>query len=119
MTLDSVSINGAQLDASAYERTPDKLTIKSCPTGDFDLEIVTTIKPQENTLLEGLYKSGGNYCSQVGIVERIACVSRLSPALIYASMGVLWLPQDCGTVQGRSRTSRSCIQSAATVPFFQ
>lgn len=32
--------------------------------GDVEVEIVTHIKPQENTLLEGLYKSGGNYCTQ-------------------------------------------------------
>ena len=31
------------------------------PEGDapFELEVVTEIKAQENTLLEGLYKSGG------------------------------------------------------------
>ena len=28
------------------------------------MEIQTRIKPQENTSLEGLYKSGGNYCTQ-------------------------------------------------------
>ena len=65
MVLTSVSINGKALNESDYERVPDKLTIKSLPEGEFDLEIVTTIKPQENTLLEGLYKSGGNFCSQV------------------------------------------------------
>ena len=27
-------------------------------------QIVTSIKPQENTDLEGLYKSSGNYCTQ-------------------------------------------------------
>jgi hypothetical protein len=28
------------------------------------VQIVTAIKPQENSDLEGLYKSGGNYCTQ-------------------------------------------------------
>ena len=65
MQLDSVSINGKKLEASAYDYKPDKLTIKACPEGTFELEVQTTIKPQENTLLEGLYKSGGNFCSQV------------------------------------------------------
>lgn len=65
MLLDSVSINGKALNDSDYERVPDKLTIKSLPDGEFDLEVVTTIKPHENTLLEGVYKSGGNFCSQV------------------------------------------------------
>ena len=30
----------------------------------FELEIVTRIKPEENTALEGLYKSSGMYCTQ-------------------------------------------------------
>lgn len=29
-------------------------------------QIVTAIKPQDNSLLEGLYKSGGMFCTQVG-----------------------------------------------------
>lgn len=29
-------------------------------------QIVTAIKPQDNSDLEGLYKSSGNYCTQVG-----------------------------------------------------
>ncbi len=41
------------------------LPVEALPDGEFDLEIVTHIKPQENSLLEGLYKSGGNFCSQV------------------------------------------------------
>lgn len=65
MVLDSVSIDGTVVDAANVVRTPDSLTITGCPAGAFTLEIVTTIKPQENTLLEGLYKSSGNFCSQV------------------------------------------------------
>lgn len=45
--------------------TPKSLTLKSPPAGEFELEVVTAIKPQDNSLLEGLYKSGGNYCTQV------------------------------------------------------
>ena len=69
MQLQSVSINGEPLAEGAYDRQPALLTIKSPPAGEFDLEIVTIIKPQENTLLEGLYKSGGNFCSQA----RLSC----------------------------------------------
>jgi hypothetical protein len=29
------------------------------------LKVTTALKPQDNSLLEGLYKSGGNYCTQV------------------------------------------------------
>lgn len=57
---------GKPLQESGYELTSKSLTIKSPPAGDFDLELVTAIKPQDNSLLEGLYKSGGNYCTQVG-----------------------------------------------------
>jgi aminopeptidase N len=65
MKLDSIEINGEAVDASNYELTPQKLVLKACPPGEFELKITTTIKPQENTLLEGLYKSGGNFCTQV------------------------------------------------------
>ncbi|CAA6655468.1 unnamed protein product [Spirodela intermedia] len=34
------------------------------PSGTFTLEIVTEICPQNNTSLEGLYKSSGNFCTQ-------------------------------------------------------
>ena len=30
----------------------------------FVLRVVTEIRPQDNTLLEGLYKSSGNFCTQ-------------------------------------------------------
>lgn len=30
----------------------------------FDLEVSTELRPQDNSLLEGLYKSGGNFCTQ-------------------------------------------------------
>lgn len=36
-----------------------------CVTGEFELEIHTDVHPEQNTSLEGLYKSGGNYCTQV------------------------------------------------------
>lgn len=67
--LEAVEINGSAVDPSTYEKTPKMLTLNSCPHGDFELKIVTKIKPQENTLLEGLYKSSGNFCTQVCCVE--------------------------------------------------
>lgn len=44
--------------------TDKSLTLSSPPAGDYVLELVTEIKPQENSRLEGLYKSGGNFCTQ-------------------------------------------------------
>ena len=56
---------GATVAPDAYELTPRSLTLKAPPAGPFSLRVVTAIKPQDNSLLEGLYKSGGNYCTQV------------------------------------------------------
>jgi hypothetical protein len=33
-------------------------------------QVTTELKPQDNSLLEGLYKSGGNYCTQVRAVQQ-------------------------------------------------
>lgn len=60
----AVKVNGEALPAEAYELEPKGLTIKSPPEGEFELEIHTDVHPEQNTSLEGLYKSGGNYCTQ-------------------------------------------------------
>jgi aminopeptidase N len=65
VSLVSIKVNGAEVAASNYERTEKTLTVNGLPSGEFELAITTTIKPQENTLLEGLYKSGGNFSTQV------------------------------------------------------
>ena len=61
----ALAINGSPLPESAYKRTDKILTITAPPPGDFELTAVTHIKPQDNTSLEGLYKSGGNFTTQV------------------------------------------------------
>ncbi|MDH5611404.1 MAG: aminopeptidase N [Gammaproteobacteria bacterium] len=63
LVLEHISIDGKALAASEYEVTDTDLTIHSVPDA-FTLEIKTIIKPQENTSLEGLYKSSGNFCTQ-------------------------------------------------------
>lgn len=63
LSLESISIDGKTLQASEYTVTGTDLTIHSVPDA-FTLEIKTTTKPQENTSLEGLYKSSGNFCTQ-------------------------------------------------------
>lgn len=65
VSLVGVKVAGKEWPKDKYEVTPKFLTIKELPSGDFDVEIDVDIKPQENTILEGLYKSSGNYCSQV------------------------------------------------------
>ncbi|MBP2231568.1 aminopeptidase N [Azospirillum agricola] len=63
LELVSVALDGRTLGADAYTLTPDNLTIPGTPDR-FTLETVVRIKPQENTALEGLYKSSGNFCTQ-------------------------------------------------------
>lgn len=63
----SVAINSVPLAADAYTLAADALTVHADAlpaTPTWQLEIVTAIKPHENTLLEGLYKSSGAYCTQ-------------------------------------------------------
>ncbi|GAA6204367.1 aminopeptidase N [Thalassotalea sp. SU-HH00458] len=63
LTLVSVSIDGVALNKEHYELTETLLTIPVSKS-DFSLTIVTEINPVENTALEGLFKSGGAFCTQ-------------------------------------------------------
>jgi aminopeptidase N len=63
LELESVAINGVALQGGAYKITENGLVIAEPPT-NFELEIVTRIKPQNNLSLEGLYLSNGMYCTQ-------------------------------------------------------
>lgn len=58
----SLSINDQAFDD--YVLGDAGLHISSPPQGEFTLEIQTKIYPAQNTALEGLYMSGGNYCTQ-------------------------------------------------------
>ncbi len=63
LVLQSLSINGAALSESDYQCSAETLTVHSVPA-EFVLECVTEIKPQDNTSLEGLYKSNTMFCTQ-------------------------------------------------------
>jgi aminopeptidase N len=63
MRLVSVAIDGRPLEPADYAVGPDSLTIFN-PPPSFTLEVVTELKPQENTSLEGLYRTSGNFCTQ-------------------------------------------------------
>ena len=56
-------IDGRALDESEYQLDDEQLRIEGLPDSCV-LECVTLIKPQENTSLEGLYKSNGMFCTQ-------------------------------------------------------
>ncbi|ABD80997.1 aminopeptidase N [Saccharophagus degradans] len=59
----SVAINGEVLSASDYTVDDVSLTISNLPD-TFIFECVTKIQPQDNTSLEGLYKSRTMFCTQ-------------------------------------------------------
>ncbi len=57
----SVKLDGK---AVKYETDEKFLTLPAPAQDEFTLEIETEIDPASNTRLEGLYKSGGNWCTQ-------------------------------------------------------
>ena len=59
-----IALDGAELQLSPEELTPDRLTIAQPPRQAFTLEIETTVDPSSNTQLMGLYRSGSAYCTQ-------------------------------------------------------
>ena len=59
----SVAIDGRKLAAAEYTFADGKLRIAQVPD-QFELEVETLIAPENNTALEGLYLSSGNYCTQ-------------------------------------------------------
>ena len=63
LVLDSIALDGEALSESQYRLTETALTIET-PPAEFVLETVAIIEPQNNTALEGLYKSSGNFCTQ-------------------------------------------------------
>ncbi|QGZ95568.1 aminopeptidase N [Terricaulis silvestris] len=63
LELQSIAIDGALLTTDKYELEPGKLIILDPPV-QFRLDIVTRISPATNTHLDGLYMSGGRFCTQ-------------------------------------------------------
>lgn len=63
MELMAVMLDGNILTESDYYLSDDSMMIANVPT-TFTLDITTRLKPHENTSLEGLYRSGGMFCTQ-------------------------------------------------------
>ena len=61
LTLEALKVDGA--DWSNYTADESSLEIRELPS-QCELTIVTLINPEANTALEGLYKSGGAFCTQ-------------------------------------------------------
>jgi len=62
LKLISIKVNG--VDARSQCQITDETLTISTGLSEFKLEIVTEISPQQNTSLEGLYRTSGNYCTQ-------------------------------------------------------
>ncbi|RJX72828.1 aminopeptidase N [Vibrio sinensis] len=61
LNLKGVEVNGEQW--SHYQQVDGGLELTELPK-QFELTITTLINPEANTALEGLYKSGGAFCTQ-------------------------------------------------------
>ena len=71
---DDLYLNGEHLElmelkldgevVNDFEKDEKGLTLPCPHKKKFTLDITTRIQPEENTRLEGLYKSGGTYCTQ-------------------------------------------------------
>ena len=61
--LAEVALDGTPLPGDRYSFDGETLTIPEVPP-TFTLDVVTILRPQDNTFLEGLYRSGGIFCTQ-------------------------------------------------------
>ncbi|MFG1486675.1 aminopeptidase N [Halobacteriovorax sp. RZ-2] len=62
LILKSVKVNGEEF--KNFNEEKEILTLSALPTEKFTLEIHNEINPKANTALDGLYKSGGMFCTQ-------------------------------------------------------
>lgn len=73
LRLESVHLDNQALAPDHYEDTGDLLIVRNVPER-FELSVVTWIQPQNNTRLEGLYKSSGMFCTQCE-AEGFRCIT--------------------------------------------
>ncbi|MEM6994648.1 MAG: aminopeptidase N, partial [Myxococcota bacterium] len=63
LQLRSIEIDGDALPADRYDTAEATLTVRDVPDA-FSLRTVVAIRPQDNTELAGLYRSGRTFCTQ-------------------------------------------------------
>lgn len=63
LSLLNVKLQGRLLTAQEYQLSETELSL-DVQQDTFELEIETQLNPADNTFLEGLYCSGGNFCTQ-------------------------------------------------------
>ena len=61
--LESIRIDGADPDPGDWTLETERLVLHE-PPARFELETVGVVDPEANTALEGLYRSGGTFCTQ-------------------------------------------------------
>lgn len=65
LTLTGLALDGTPLDGDRYEASPGRLEITGLPSGGrFTLDVATSLVPENNTKLMGLYRSNGIWCTQ-------------------------------------------------------
>ena len=64
LDLVGLKLDGAPLDAAAYDANPSELVLTDPPRRPFVLRVETRLAPAANTKLMGLYRSGSAYCTQ-------------------------------------------------------
>ncbi|MDG4597949.1 MAG: aminopeptidase N [Candidatus Contendobacter sp.] len=63
LELVALELDGVSLVSDRYQVNADRLTLLD-PPAEFELAVVTRIRPQDNAALQGLYQSSGNFCTQ-------------------------------------------------------
>ncbi len=113
VALVSVTLDGAALaEGAGYSRDADGgLVVTAPPAGPFTLRTEVALKPQDNTSLEGLYLSSGNFCTQAR-ARCVRCVryTRASPQRTTdATRFALRSARRSPSARSRSfRTARTC-----------
>ncbi len=64
LILENILLDGAPLAEGDYVVGSKSLTIAKVPADSFTLETTTLCNPEANTVLSGLYRSRGTYCTQ-------------------------------------------------------
>ena len=65
LKLDALLVDSVEVAKADYDVAPEKLVIRNLPASDpFEVTVETTISPDTNTKLMGLYRSKGVYCTQ-------------------------------------------------------
>ncbi|HEX6239636.1 MAG TPA: aminopeptidase N, partial [Polyangiales bacterium] len=63
LVLESVTLDGRALTPAEYTLNEDSLVLPTVPER-FELSLISRLNPSANHALEGLYLSGGNFCTQ-------------------------------------------------------